>query len=377
MSELFREHHTLEIMTAYESQNLPLDKFINIYFRNHKALGSKDRRDIGDRVYRMIRWRGLIDHYCEKPITWAKRQECIKQLNIEEARKDKSIPWHVRVSFPKGLYDLIVESHGEEKGRAICVASNTKGPTCIRANLLKSSREALFDRLKDRYALKKTELSPWGLIFLQTVHVYSLPEFQEGLFELQDEGSQLLSGLVRIKPGQKFLDYCAGSGGKTLAIAPQLLPSGRIYVHDIRKDALDECRKRLQRAGITHAEVLYPGTSRIELLKDKMDWVLIDVPCSSTGALRRSPDMKWKFTEEKLADWIQEQRKIFEKALKLVRVGGKIVYTTCSLLKQENQEQIAFFRKKFPVAQDGPAFQSVPQEGGMDGFFGTVLERMA
>jgi 16S rRNA C967 or C1407 C5-methylase (RsmB/RsmF family) len=220
-----------------------------------------------------------------------------------------------------------------------------------------------------------TSTSPLGITFQKKINFFELPEFKEGLFEVQDEGSQLLAFLVKAKPGQQVLDYCAGSGGKTLAFAPSMQNKGQIFLHDVRPKALLECRKRLRRAGIQNAQTVAHDSPKLSKLKKKMDWVLVDAPCTGTGTLRRNPDMKWKFSQEILSRLIGQQRMIFEKALSYMRPEGRIVYATCSILQEENQEQIEHFLKTYSLELEGETFQTFPALGGMDGFFGAILKK--
>jgi 16S rRNA (cytosine967-C5)-methyltransferase len=266
-----------------------------------------------------------------------------------------------------------VKSHGEEKACDLCRISNKPAPTTVRANPIKITREALMDRWKTRFKITPCSHSELGIVFLEKTNFFSLTEFQEGLFEVQDEGSQLLSKLMQVQPGQQVMDYCAGSGGKTLAFANQMQGKGQIFVHDIRTHALMEARKRLRRAGIQNAQTIEAESPNLKKIKKKMDWILVDAPCSGTGTMRRNPDMKWKFTEEMLVRLVGQQRVIFEKALSFLKPGGHIVYATCSMLKDENQDQIAHFLKTYPIDIVGEPFQSLPTEGGMDGFYGVVM----
>ena len=190
---------------------------------------------------------------------------------------------------------------------------------------------------------------------------------------MQDEASQQVAALVQAKPGDHVLDYCSGSGGKALAFAPAMDGKGQIYLHDIRAHILQEAKRRLKRAGVQNAQVL--TTDKLKPLKKKCDWVLVDAPCTGTGTLRRNPDMKWRFTGEMLQRLIGEQRTIFEKALSYLKPEGRIVYATCSILKEENSEQIAHFLKTYGLKLEDSPLQTLPEEGGMDGFFGAVLLR--
>lgn len=201
-----------------------------------------------------------------------------------------------------------------------------------------------------------------------------MDEFKKGFFEVQDEGSQLLANLVQCQPGQLVMDFCAGSGGKTLAFAPLMKNSGQIFLHDVRAYTLQDAKKRLRRAGIQNAQIIHAEDPKLNKWKKKMDWVLVDAPCSGTGTLRRNPDMKWKFDIEMLERLIGQQRTIFEKALSFMKPEGHIVYGTCSLLKQENEHQLNHFIKTYNLKIEGQVFHSFPSLGGMDGFFGVVLK---
>lgn len=371
----FREHHLLTLMQAYEQQTLPLDLFMSHYFRDHKALGPKDRGVIADLAYSMVRWQGLIDYVCEKPLSWEKRLEVFTKTSLSSHAKDSTIPQHIRLSFPQSLYDLIVKSLGEQVGNNLCRISNQAAPTTVRINPLKTTREAMLKRWQDaEYEVSLCTQSEYGIIFHKKIAFFSLPEFREGLFEVQDEGSQLLSQLVQVNEGQLVMDYCAGSGGKTLAFAHRMKGTGQIYLHDIRSHALLEARKRLRRAGIQNSQIIEADDAKLKKLKKKMDWVLVDAPCTGTGTMRRNPDMKWKFEEATLTRLLGQQRSIFEKALSYLKPNGRIVYATCSLLNEENVDQLNHFIKTYNLQVEGVPFQSYPSEGGMDGFFGVVLK---
>jgi 16S rRNA C967 or C1407 C5-methylase (RsmB/RsmF family) len=370
----FREQHIFSIFHSYESSTLPLDVFLRNYFREHKSIGSKDRRYIAETVYGIMRWRGLLDYLAKKPTSWETRYACYTHITPQEYAHKEEIPVHIRASFPKKFFQLIQESYGESKALTLCQISNTPAPTTIRANLLKTTRDALIDTWKNLYYVTPTLHASCGITFQRKINFFDTPEFKEGFFEVQDEGSQLVADLVKALPKQQVLDYCAGSGGKTLAFAPKMQNKGVIYLHDIRSHALEEAKKRLRRAGIQNAQLLYPDDKNKAKLKGKMDWVLVDVPCSGTGTLRRNPDMKWKFDVARLEPLLQEQRMIFEEALEFLAPGGRIVYVTCSILPQENEQQIRFFEKKFQLTAEAPPFISLPSIGGMDGFFAAVLK---
>jgi 16S rRNA (cytosine967-C5)-methyltransferase len=371
----FRNTHLLQVLETFEKQRLPLDVFLRIYFKNNKAIGAHDRRYIAETLYSMIRWKGLIDHFCKEDQSWKKRLEVLETLIPEDHIQDTNIPLHDRVSFPKVYFDFLTEQIGEEKAISFCLSSNTPAPTTIRANALKTTRDQLFQRLKLSQPVKIALTSPLAIHFARRVNFLILPEFREGLFEVQDEGSQLAALEVAAKPGDHVLDYCAGSGGKTLAIAPQMKGKGQIYLHDIRSQVLSEAKKRLNRAGIQNVQTVFSEDLKKKNLNQRMDWVLVDAPCSGSGTLRRNPDMKWRFSFEDLKRTIQSQRDIFTKALTFVKPKGHIVYTTCSVFPMENEDQVKYFTENLPVTAISPPFQSTPSSGGMDGFYSIVLQK--
>lgn len=371
----FRQHHILNIFEGYDQQLLPLDRFLRDYFRLHKALGSKDRAYIADTACALVRWRGLLDFLCGDAPDWKQRLNIFFDSSFEHSKQKMDLPDHIRLSFPKNLFDCLVSSHGLQKACEICAISNEPAPTTVRINTMKTTREEMLTRWKGIYEVLPCMFSFNGIIFKKRVNFSSMPEYQEGLFEVQDEGSQLLAELVKAKPGDLVMDYCAGSGGKTLAFAPQMQNKGQIYLHDIREYIFKESRKRLRRAGIQNAQVVYPNDDKLKKLKKSMDWVLVDAPCSGTGTLRRNPDMKWKFETSKIVQIQGQQRMIFEKALSFLKPTGRIVYSTCSLLNEENNEQIAHFIKTYDLVLVENAFESLPKKNGMDGFYGAILKR--
>ena len=369
----FRQHHILLILEGYDQQSLPLDLFMRDYFRLHKAIGSKDRGYIAETSYALVRWKGLLDFLCQESPSWEKRLDIFLDPSFQQLKHRTDIPEHIRWSFPKDLFDLIAASHGLQEACEICRISNYPAPTTVRVNVLKTTREKMLAKWKGVYEVFPCPISPQGIVFQRRINFLVMPEFKEGLFEVQDEGSQLLAGLVKAAPGDLVMDYCAGSGGKTLAFAPNMQNKGQIYLHDVRKHVLNDCRKRLRRAGIQNAQVVLAEEAKLKKLKKKMDWVLVDVPCTGTGTLRRNPDIKWKLDLPLFQQIQGQQRMIFERALSFLKPGGHIVYSTCSILKQENQDQIDHFMKTYHLTLVGEVFESLPVRDGMDGFFGAVL----
>lgn len=375
MSIPFREHHLLQLLEQYEQDSLPLDLFMRNYFHAHKALGSKDRGFIAETTYALVRWKGFLDFLANPEPSWEKRLAIFLSERFEQAKLSPKIPLYIRVSCPKFLFDKLVEAYGLEQAAELSLINNTAAPTSVRVNALKTTREALLEQWSSMYEVIPCREAPYGITFQRRINFYELPEFKQGLFEVQDEGSQLVAALVQAEPGQQVFDYCAGAGGKTLAFAPQMRNLGQIHLHDVRKHALEDCRKRLRRAGIQNAQLVFQDESKLKKLKKRMDWVLVDAPCTGTGTLRRNPDMKWKFDEAMLKRLVSQQRVIFEKALSFMKADGRIVYATCSLLKEENEEQVEHFLQTYQLELSQPSFKCLPSLKGMDGFFASVFKR--
>jgi 16S rRNA (cytosine967-C5)-methyltransferase len=370
----FRDYHLLTLLSEFENSKLPLDLFISLYFKENKALGSKDRAYISDTLYMIIRYLGLLNKLLENP-TWEKRLELLKKLHPIDEKVFLKLQLFDQVSFPENLFNLISQSYGQEKAVELCKICNTKAPTTIRVNTLKIDRESLLKQWMSKFSITPCHHSDTGIIFLEKIHFFSLPEFKMGYFEIQDEASQLVSNLIDINEGSLVLDYCAGAGGKSLAIAPKMKGKGQLFLHDIRKKALLDAKERLRRAGVQNYQILFADdTQKLKKLKKRIDHVFVDAPCSGSGTLRRNPDMKWRFKEEDLKALVGEQRNIFEKALSFLGASGTIVYATCSLLNEENENQVEHFIKTYNL-EVIKTFKSLPTLNGMDGFYAACFKR--
>ncbi|MEZ5315436.1 MAG: RsmB/NOP family class I SAM-dependent RNA methyltransferase [Chlamydiales bacterium] len=371
----FIEYHLIRLLNLFDQQTLSLGLFLNQYFRKHKQLGSKDRRYIADIIYEMWRWQSLIDYLIDGLPSWEKRYAYLKTtFQPSDYLPIDTIPIHIRLSLPKELFALLVQDYGEKKAIELCQVFNTKAPIFVRINPIKITREALIKRWAGFNAVCCRH-SPLGIKFKDRVPLIALSEFKQGLFEMQDEGSQCVAQLMDIRPGQQVLDYCAGSGGKTLAFAFQMKNEGTIYLHDIRLYMLNRAKKRLKRMGIKNVQFLHSKHPDLPHLKKKMDWILVDVPCTGTGTLRRNPDQKWKFSTCLLNKLIKKQRDIFKEALSFLKPEGHIIYATCSILRSENQKQAAYFRKTHHLKICGKPFLSKPSYGEMDGFFAICFKK--
>ena len=205
----------------------------------------------------------------------------------------------------KDLYGLMAQAHGEQEATRICRIMNEEPHLTVRANTLRTTRNELLKKFKELgWIAKPTRFAPNGIRFVKPPegNLFKLVEFKKGHFEVQDEASQLLAMRVDAKPKQTILDYCAGSGGKTLGFAPFMHNSGQIYLHDIRKSVEVQAKQRLKRAGVQNAQFCHDKVRLGKDLRGRCDWVLLDVPCTGSGVLRRNPDLKWKFSRERMQE---------------------------------------------------------------------------
>lgn len=362
----FCDTHTLAFLKNW-NRSMPLDLSLSNYFKAHKSLGSHDRRKIGEMVYSMVRWQSVFEEYPDLV-----RLKMLKERPAEEWAKDPALPIHARVGLSSFLYQELKKAYGE-KAEEIALTFNQTAPVSIRTNLLKISREDLIAKLQTKFPVRASTIANAGIVLEKREPLFALPEFKEGLFEMQDEASQLVADLIDAKPSDRVLDYCSGSGGKTLAIAPKMKGKGELYLHDIREKALQEAKLRLRRAGVQNAQILAPGHQTLKKLFGKMDFVLVDVPCSGTGTLRRNPDMKWKIDRAMIERLVLEQRTIFAEALKFAK--STIVYATCSILPDENEKQVDHFLKTHSLQLE-KTLKTLPERNGPDGFFAAVFKKV-
>jgi 16S rRNA (cytosine967-C5)-methyltransferase len=300
-----------ELFAKISMLEQPADKFLNNYFRSNHWLGSKERRFISEYIYTKIRGLGNCPD-------WLKGQ-------IEEAELEK-----------------LAET----------------APTDLRVNLFRNSRERVLENIGGT----PTEKSPYGIRLDKRVALA-----MDGSYEVQDEGSQLVTIYADPKPRESVLDYCAGAGGKTLMMAMLMKNKGEIVPYDIDNRKLGTLEKRAERAGV---EILIKASGN-----KKFDLVLVDAPCSGTGTWRRAPDAKWRLTAAKLAEYIEMQKQVLSEAATYVKPGGRLVYITCSLLKTENEEQIEWFLKEYPAFIKAKEFLNLsPLKTNTDGFFAASLK---
>lgn len=413
--------HRILTQTQY-----PADSVIAHYFSNHRNMGSKDRAFAAEAVYGCLRRKRELEALHEpvhKPETeqdkarwltaawllkyggWSARALAEAGFNdgavalVERirARDLFEFPLAVRANLPDWLAERLLRQFGEEETLKLAEALSQPASVDIRVNSLKTSRESLQQQLKEEgYELVRTPYSPIGLRRDKRGPLFTTQAFRNGLFELQDEGSQLVALLTDAKPKEKIVDFCAGAGGKTLQLAGMMGNTGVVQAFDVSRQRLDRFKPRLARAGADTIQRRVIRDEHDPILKSyagMADAVLVDAPCSGIGTLRRNPDIKWKNLD--LDTLRRMQRSILEAASRLVKSGGRLVYATCSLLDEENCDITAAFlaeHSDFKVSPARPilarqgviipdaftpdgALRLLPHRHGTDGFYALVMER--
>jgi 16S rRNA (cytosine967-C5)-methyltransferase len=379
----------IELLAAIHEGNSPADRAAAAYFRGRRYIGGQDRRDIIDRVYAVLRHRARLDWWLARVVGegadsdrwrmiaalallegWTAdriatafdggqyRPQPLDRREREAAHKleGKSIdhpdqPNWVRREYPQWLDHQLRNLLGP-RFDAEMAALGVEAPLDLRVNTLKSNRsDAIAALAESNVVAVPTPLSPIGLRVRGRPPLATLPSFRDGLIEVQDEGSQLVALLVDARPGMRVIDFCAGAGGKTLAMAAAMHNKGHIVACDVLRGRVDRAAARLNRAGVYNVERRGLSTERDPWVKRharSFDRVLVDAPCSGVGTWRRNPDAKWRFTTEDLTTVIDLQRRILDSAARLVKPGGRLIYATCSLLPSENAAQVTSFARNHP-----------------------------
>ena len=365
----------IEVLAAIEAERRPAADALKSWGLAHRFAGSGDRAAIAGLVYDGLRRRAssaflMGDDTARAVILGMLRRE--RELDTEaiarladgskygpaelsadeRARLDAGsiggAPPHIAGDYPEWLDPYFIRSFGDaraEEGAALA----SRAPLDLRVNTLKAERAAAAAMVADLKP-EETRWSPWGLRIrlaadARSPAIHAEPAFLKGLVEIQDEGSQLAALFSGAKPGEQVLDLCAGAGGKTLALAAMMQNKGQIFATDDDKRRLAPIHDRLKRSGARNVQVRTPKSigSEITDLAGRMDLVLIDAPCTGTGAWRRNPDAKWRMRPGALEQRITEQAEILDRAVPLLKPGGRIVYVTCSVLDSENGTQVKAF----------------------------------
>ncbi len=413
-----------EIWSEIQKVDYPADRWLSGYFhQNRKKIGSRDRRFLSEIIYSLFRNKLWIEAWA-KELTqpgnafvcallaaalegqvsfsdftthWREQfQEMpfsedafwqLKEWTFPSSEQPKTVEekLSLRFSFPLWLVRKWMNYFGHEECEKLLAICQERPLLIARTNTLKIDRETLLGKLRRKGCdLNKTQRSGLGIIFNERINLVENQEFQNGLFEIQDEGSQLICQHIDPKPGEVVWDVCAGGGGKSLALAAMMKNKGRIVATDIRAWKLEELKKRASRSGIYN---IFPADlnqmQNLREMKNGADKIVIDAPCSGSGTLRRNPDAKWKLSEEKLFNFQKDQLAIIEKAIPYLKEGGRIFYITCSLESAENEEVMnQIFSKHtdlkkvaFRGNKDG-FLRYLPQVHGTDGFFMAAAEKV-
>jgi len=424
----------IDILVAIDTGERPADDVAADYFRHRRYIGAKDRAHIAGHVYTVLRHRAALDWWIRKhPVDIGPRSRALAALVLIEGWRPAAIssccdgdrfrpaplseaeerlvrglakrtlrhpemPRTVTNDLPEWIEPYLEQVFGRGLEREMA-ALNAAAPIDLRVNLLKADRASARRALAvEGVSAEPTPWSPIGLRLAGRVPLGGLAVFKDGLVEVQDEGSQLAALLAGVRPGMRVVDFCAGAGGKTLALAACMDNRGKLVACDVSARRLEHAARRLRRAGVNNAERRALTSERDKWVKRHaggFDRVFVDVPCLGTGTWRRNPDAKWRATQKDLSELVIRQQQILVSAARLVRAGGRLVYATCSLLREEDEAQAEAFLAAEPEFTVVPAARAwsetiggpspggerylrlTPARHGTDGFFVAVFERRA
>jgi 16S rRNA (cytosine967-C5)-methyltransferase len=394
----------------------PADAALSHWLRHHPNLGARDRSEVAEAVYDVLRHLRRYRQYGESGVGPASRRLAILGLNatlgaefLQEGMDAAEAEWLQRVTridvatLPRAVRGSIPDWLDErlsamESPETLVEALNRQASLDLRVNPLKAERDAMLTELQQgagRYEPTAMPFSPWGIRMEGRPAINRWPQFENGSIEVQDEGSQLLALLVAPRRGEMIIDFCAGAGGKTLLLGALMRSTGRLYAFDVSAARLARAKPRFARSGLSNVVPVVidnENDARVKRLAGKAQRVLVDAPCSGIGTLRRNPDLKWRQHPEALAELGQLQERILNSAARCVAPGGRLVYATCSLLAEENEVQADRFLASHPdfervdaaeilgarcetLKLEGPYVQLRPDLHGTDGFFAAVFER--
>jgi 16S rRNA (cytosine967-C5)-methyltransferase len=407
--------HTTAALRAILPMRDPADAVLSRYFRDNPKLGARDRSFIAETVFGILRRKRFLEHVAGKatpqglllaylarivglnlrefePITDKKEMEWLREI---KAAATDALPLAVQADLPDWLVERLHGFMNDAEILGLGRAMQQAAPLDLRVNTFLANRTEILDVFaQEGIEAAPTPYSPIGIRLAQKIALNKHPLFLNGKIEVQDEGSQLLGFLVSPKRSDMIADFCAGAGGKSLLLGAMMNSQGRVYAFDVSDKRLNNLKPRLKRSGLSnlHPQLINnEHDSRIKRLAGKIDRVLVDAPCSGLGTLRRNPDLKWRQTPESVAELTQKQASILQSAATLVKPGGRLVYATCSMLREENEEIVDAFLKNHPefeaescadiLAQHhipldtGARLRLSPAEHGTDGFFAAVMRR--
>ncbi|MDP4958367.1 MAG: RsmB/NOP family class I SAM-dependent RNA methyltransferase, partial [Algoriphagus sp.] len=363
------------------------DKVIERTLKSNPKWGAKDRSFIAETTYEMVRWWRLVNFLSPSKDPWdlfgtywlMQGQELPEWDEFARLQPEKIKSKYESITDP-GLLESIpdwLQTLGSkelgEKWEAEIHALNEEAEVVLRVNTLKTTRERLKNLLQaDGIGTYLVKGYPDALVLDARQNVFRHPSFKEGLFEVQDASSQLVAAALQVEPGMRVIDACAGAGGKSLHLAALMGNKGKVISMDVEEWKLQQAKLRARRNGVSIFEPkVIEGSKTIKRLKESADRVLLDVPCSGIGVLRRNPDTKWKLSPESIQKVQETQQEILQSYPSMLKKGGQLVYATCSILPSENEEQV----RKFLASEAGKDFELLEdrkvlaQESGFDGFY--------
>jgi 16S rRNA (cytosine967-C5)-methyltransferase len=413
------------VLTNLLEFNSPADAKLSDFFRNNRDLGTKERAFVAETVYGVLRRLRFLtalttENDDEQPdarqliLAWLLRVQGMSIQKLEgmlneqqkewalkiKAKSTENLPLAVQADVRDWLWEKLVAQYGEAEALKIARSMHESATLDLRVNTIKGTRDEVFDKFlaentSGEKNISKTPYSPTGIRMPLRLNISRHVLFTEGKIEVQDEGSQILAYLVAPKRGQMVADVCAGAGGKTLALGAIMRNTGRLYAFDVSEKRLHSLGQRLKRSGLsnlTAQKITNENDLKLKRLAGKFDRVLVDAPCSGMGTIRRNPDLKWRQTAEDVAELNVLQASILERAAKLVKTGGRLVYATCSLLKEENEaiaEQFLANHPEFKLLNaaevlkqqqieldTGEYLKLLPHLHQTDGFFAAVFEKV-
>jgi 16S rRNA (cytosine967-C5)-methyltransferase len=403
-------------LTVVLSARAPADAQLRQFFRDNKNLGQRDRALIADTVYAALRRRRMLEHVTpnatprEIALATLVKLQGVGLSQIESALRAgekewltklkaqdlDELPLEMRADLPDWVIERLRKRMDENDLLALARSLQQPAPLDLRVNTLKAPREGVLDRLDhDEIAAEPTRYSPVGVRLRDKPQLNQHPMFLDGAVEVQDEGSQILGMLMEPRRGEMVVDFCAGAGGKTLQMGAAMGSSGRLYAFDISDKRLANLGPRLKRSGLSNVfpqRIASENDPKVKRLRGKIDRVLVDAPCTGLGTLRRNPDLKFRHSAESIAELNAKQRTILAAAASLVKPGGRLVYGTCSLLTEENEDIVAEFLATHPEFKLLPAGEVLKRQGvdiagaddylklqpnihDTDGFFAAVMEK--
>jgi len=375
------------------SNQVYADKAIERKFKQNPQWGSRDRKFVAEAVYDIVRHYRLYETIAEsKNNFWFMTAiwMIIKQIEIPEWPEFKHVDKNrilkhleslkenkvVYLSYPDWLWQLASKELGEQEWEKQALAMNSQADVYLRTNELKTNKQNLILELnKEKIEISEVNEVPEALKLTKRQNVFKTKLFKEGFFEVQDSGSQLISRYLNPQSNQLVIDACAGAGGKSLHLAALMKNKGRIISMDVAAYKLEELKKRARRAGVSTIETrVIEGNKTIDALANKADKILLDVPCSGLGVLKRNPDAKWKLSNESIIQTKQTQANILAEYSKMLKQNGEMVYSTCSILPSENQEQVKTFLQQHPTFELVKE-QTILPDAGFDGFYMALIKR--